>query len=359
MTSARTPKLSICIPTYNREGFLYDTLHQLVRCMEHAGPQSVQEVEIVVLDNASSDDTTRVVAQFAEGLPNVRHRRHDSNIGVEKNIVLALQEGRGAWVWPLGDDDLLSDDALTRILREIDASPPARSLLLLNYAQTDARAQQMLSRRVCDVPDDWEGDLFGPCGLHRYGGSFDLLAFISAIVVRRNALSFEVDYAAFKSYYGHIGNVAAGVARGGVKVLGPGLMTQRQGNIRSDANQPNAATVLVGTDTFAGIALMLRALVDAHPETAGIYAMSIKTELNEIEDCGVKLVVRWAFDAFAKPHLLGCIENDQMAVQDQLLAALMPLMHPPYVRNEIQRFRRQWLACRSALSVYLEMKAGL
>jgi Glycosyl transferase family 2 len=359
MTSARTPKLSICIPTYNRESFLRDTLLQLVRCMEHAGPQSVREVEIVVLDNASSDGTTQLVAQFAHELPNIRHRRHDSNIGVEKNIVLALQEGRGDWVWPLGDDDLLSDDALTRILHEIDDSAPSRSLLLLNYAQADASAQQVLSSRVCDVPDDWEGDLFGPCGLHRYGGSFDLLAFISAIVVRRGALSFEVDYASFKSYYGHIGNVAAGVARGGVKVLGPGLMTQRQGNIRTDASEPNAATVLVGSDTFAGVALMLRALVDGCPEAGTIHAMSVKTGLNEIEDCGSKLVTQWAFDVFAKPHLVACIENDQMVVQDQLLGALLPLMQPAQVRGEIERFRRQWLACRAALSAYQAMRAGL
>lgn len=353
------PKLSICIPTYNRDGFLNATLHQLVRCMEHAGPQVVNEVEVIVLDNASSDETSKVVAQFVNGLPNVRHRRHDSNIGVEMNIVLALQEGRGDWVWPLGDDDLLSDDVLARLLQEIDTAPASRDLLLLNYAQADAKAERLLSRRVCDVPDEWEGDLFGPSGLHRYGGCFDLLAFISAIVVRRSALRFDVDYASFKSYYGHIGNVVAGTARSGVKVLPPGLMTQRQGNTRMDANQPAAATVLVGTDTFAGIALMLRALVDAHPEAAGIYAMSVKTELNEIEDCGSKLVVRWAFDAFAKPHLLRSIESDQMATQDQLVAALEPLMHPPHVRAEIERFRRQWLACRAALSTYLALKAAL
>lgn len=360
MSNAPAPRLSICIPTFNRSALLRSTLTQLGRCLALAGPRGLRDVEIVVLDNCSTDDTAAMVEALARDMPNLRCKRHPSNIGVERNIVLSLKAAIGEWVWPLGDDDILSDRALVDILDALDGGGASLGLLLLNYGQVGQDGASHLSHRVCDVPAGWEGDLFGENGLHKFGGSFDLLAFISAIVVRRSLLRFDVDYSACNSYYGHVGIIASSCARQGVKVLGPGTMTQRQNNTRHDADKPQAATVIITSDTFAGITLMLKTLCEACPAASNIYLMSSKEGLGEIENSTVLPVLQWSFNAFARPYLIGCLEHEgRMQAQDQLLSAFIPHIHPGAARRAVLKFRNDWLLCRSALGLYSSLKNSL
>lgn len=360
MSTAQAPRLSICIPTFNRSALLRSTLTQLGRCLALAGPRGLRDVEIVVVDNCSTDDTADMVEELARTLPNLRCKLNPSNIGVERNIVLALKAAAGEWVWPLGDDDILSDRALVDILDALDGSDAGLGMLLLNYGQVGQDGTSHLSHRVCDVPAGWQGDLFGENGLHKFGGSFDLLAFISAIVVRRSLLRFDIDYSAFNSYYGHVGIIASSCAQHGVKVLGPGTMTQRQNNTRHDAGRPQAATVIITSDTFAGIAAMLKALCEVCPAAGDIYRMSSKEGLGEIENSTVLPVLHWSFNAFARPGLIGSLDNEgRMQAQEQLLAAVIPHVHPGSARRAVAKFRADWQACRLALGLYTSLKNSL
>ena len=49
-----TPLLSVCIPTYNAQQYIGDTLRSIYN-------QNMEDYEIVVVDNASSDDTELVI----------------------------------------------------------------------------------------------------------------------------------------------------------------------------------------------------------------------------------------------------------------------------------------------------------
>ena len=53
------PRLSICIATYNRASCIGETLRSII-------PQITEEVEIVVVDGASTDNTCNVVKSYME-----------------------------------------------------------------------------------------------------------------------------------------------------------------------------------------------------------------------------------------------------------------------------------------------------
>jgi abequosyltransferase len=106
------PLLTIAIPTWNRATFLALNLEQL----SHEGLGVQDMVEVLVSDNASSDDTPHVVAEtIAGGLP-VRYIRNAENIGSDCNIAQCFNLASGQYVMILSDDDILVDGALALLL---------------------------------------------------------------------------------------------------------------------------------------------------------------------------------------------------------------------------------------------------
>jgi glycosyltransferase involved in cell wall biosynthesis len=113
MSEADLPLLTIAIPTFNRDGYLALNLSQLKA--EFARVQS-GEIEILVCDNHSEDNTQAVVAEaIAGGLP-IRYVRNRSNNGSDANIAQCFTLARGEYVLIMGDDDLLLDRSLGRLL---------------------------------------------------------------------------------------------------------------------------------------------------------------------------------------------------------------------------------------------------
>jgi glycosyltransferase involved in cell wall biosynthesis len=110
-------KLSICIPTYDRARFLEQTLERL------ASWTLPFPFEIVVSDNASTDNTTAVVERLlAQDLP-IRYFRGDCNTGYFANLGSALRLGRGELLVHLSDDDRLIPEGLVEAVSFLDANP--------------------------------------------------------------------------------------------------------------------------------------------------------------------------------------------------------------------------------------------
>jgi glycosyltransferase involved in cell wall biosynthesis len=126
----RQPLLSCAITTYNRAPWL---AHSLDRLLAATRPWR-DVVEVVVCDNASTDDTPSVVAKFA-GEANFHPRRNAANVGMLGNLGVTASASTGAFVWLLGDDDLLVEGALENILTGLAAHPDVE-MAYLNYAYT-------------------------------------------------------------------------------------------------------------------------------------------------------------------------------------------------------------------------------
>lgn len=109
--STPNPLLSICIPTYNRIEFLTRALSSILIQMD--GLENV--IEIIISDNASTDETENYCKEIVSQSSNVYYSKHEVNKGPDYNIAHLYSKAKGHFVWVLGDDDYLSDGSLSNI----------------------------------------------------------------------------------------------------------------------------------------------------------------------------------------------------------------------------------------------------
>ena len=104
MTAVDGELVSVIVPAYNAAATLSETL-------EFALAQTYQDLEVVVVDDGSTDPTPEIVASFAERDRRVRLLRQ-SNAGVAAARNLAIAQSRGSYVAPLDADDLWHPEKL-------------------------------------------------------------------------------------------------------------------------------------------------------------------------------------------------------------------------------------------------------
>lgn len=96
------PLVSICITNYNYARFLG-------RAIESVQRQTFTDLEIVVVDNASTDDSVAVVQKYMRDDPRIRLIVNPKNIGVVLNCKRAADEARGMYLVHLDADDWIID----------------------------------------------------------------------------------------------------------------------------------------------------------------------------------------------------------------------------------------------------------
>lgn len=128
MSDGDAPLLSVCIPTFNRAVFL----RQAVESVFHAlAPGARQRVEVVVSDNASTDETAQVAKELAATYATFRSTRQPENRGFDANYRSSILLARGRFAMTLGDDDWLEAGGVARILETLDAHPGLTGLTVL------------------------------------------------------------------------------------------------------------------------------------------------------------------------------------------------------------------------------------
>ena len=111
-------KISVCIPTYNRAIHLANCLHSLIICAENG----VDDFEVCISDNASTDDTEAVVRRAQEVIP-IKYHRNSENLGIPRNFLQAVNMAEGDFAWLVGDDDIIMPTGIARLSRLIDEHP--------------------------------------------------------------------------------------------------------------------------------------------------------------------------------------------------------------------------------------------
>src|SRR4051812_36393568 len=107
-------KLSICIPTYNFGPFIGQTLDSIIA-------QRASDVEIVVLDGGSTDETPEVLAGYQARCPEIRYVRQEARGGIDRDMARSIELAAGDYCWLFSSDDLMKPGALARVLSEIES----------------------------------------------------------------------------------------------------------------------------------------------------------------------------------------------------------------------------------------------
>jgi glycosyltransferase involved in cell wall biosynthesis len=105
--------VSIAVATYNGEKYLTEQLDCLLQ-------QTYPEIEIVVVDDGSKDNTVAIVQQYCSKYPNITLLMNEQNSGVTKTFERAIQHCNGVFVALCDQDDIWELDKIAVMVAEIN-----------------------------------------------------------------------------------------------------------------------------------------------------------------------------------------------------------------------------------------------
>lgn len=96
-------KLSIIVPTYNRAALLEYLLASITKDFV----QWPSDLELVVIDNSSTDGTSAVVSKFTDLSFPIKYFVNNKNIGMDGNLAACFNHALGKYFWQIGDDEIM------------------------------------------------------------------------------------------------------------------------------------------------------------------------------------------------------------------------------------------------------------
>jgi glycosyltransferase involved in cell wall biosynthesis len=171
--------LTIAVLTYNRAPLLdlcFDSIVGQVRqCPEH--------IELIVSNNASTDNTREVVSRYFGIYPKLRYTENEINRGFDFNADKCFRLARSNYVWLFSDDDLLLPRAIERIVPLLKQETFGIVSLATNFYPCKGTIDKSLfpyeplSFRIYDKPKDFAREV------HFW------LTYITGIIVNRQLVS--------------------------------------------------------------------------------------------------------------------------------------------------------------------------
>lgn len=101
------PKVSVIVPVYNVEDYLVDALDSLVN-------QSLTDIEILMIDDGSTDNSRYIIERYALDYDNF-HAFHKENEGLSVTRNYGLKYAKGDYIFFIDSDDYLLHDALEKL----------------------------------------------------------------------------------------------------------------------------------------------------------------------------------------------------------------------------------------------------
>jgi len=190
------PKVSILVCTYNRAHILPEALNSVLN-------QTYKNIELVIIDNASTDETPKVLEAYQQD-ERVRIFTLAVNRGCAGGYNYGFNQLRGEWFGTIGDDDLLTEDAVESLMRipaTVDPEVNAVSAISIiksngEFATGGVDKDQYLDFETV-LTKCW-GEFWGLTKLELLGD----LRFNEELFGNENTVWFQIDAVA-KRYYVH------------------------------------------------------------------------------------------------------------------------------------------------------------
>ncbi len=112
--AAALPLVTIAIPTFNREAFV-------ANCVHSALSQTYPNIEVLVSDNASTDDTIATLASIDD--PRLRVLTNPENVGAAGNFNKCVREARGQYLVLAADDNAFDPRFIEKCMRLVEKEP--------------------------------------------------------------------------------------------------------------------------------------------------------------------------------------------------------------------------------------------
>ncbi len=137
--------VTIAIPTYNRANlYLRDVISAAL-------DQTWENIEVLVGDNASTDNTDKVVSEFKD--PRLRYIQHKNNIGANGNFNALLNAAKGKWFFLFHDDDMIDGDFIESCM---EIAKPDKNF---GFIRTGVRAIDLNGKGLKERPNKITGEM--------------------------------------------------------------------------------------------------------------------------------------------------------------------------------------------------------
>ena len=126
---ATLPLVSVIIPTYNNEATLGEAIASAQR-------QTLSNIEIVVVDDGSTDDTPNIIRNLAAQDSRIKSIRLAKNSGVSHGRNTAIKHASGEWIAVLDADDIFEPPRLEKMVvtaKKIDADVLCDNLKMRDF----------------------------------------------------------------------------------------------------------------------------------------------------------------------------------------------------------------------------------
>jgi glycosyltransferase involved in cell wall biosynthesis len=130
MPDRSVPLISVALCTFNGERHLREQLDSVLA-------QDWPHIEIIVMDDASTDGTPAILAGYAERDARIHYRRNEHNLGYHRNFEAAITRCQGRWIAPCDQDDIWLPGKLSTLAAEL---APGRAVMA--YGDSDLMDEQ-------------------------------------------------------------------------------------------------------------------------------------------------------------------------------------------------------------------------
>ncbi len=144
-----SPRVSVGLPVYNGERYLSEAIDAVLG-------QTFKDLELIISDNASTDDTEQICREYAAGDPRVRYYPSLKNHGAARNFNRVFDLSRGEFFKWAAVDDLIAADNVERCVEALESNP--RAVLAYTLATHIDAAGETYSSNGALGPVGFRGD---------------------------------------------------------------------------------------------------------------------------------------------------------------------------------------------------------
>ena len=184
--------LTVSVPSYKRP-------QHLKKCLLALAPQCMEaSVLLNVYDDSCDDTNLDVYLELSKEFPCLTVKYNPKNLGIDNNIDQCISDPDTDYVWVIGEDDLVIDGAIDRIVTSLKSLRPICLVVNYQYTNDDYKTRNCIA--ITNLSDGYHpaGQFFS-----EYGWS---TGFLGSIIVNRKY--WDTDCKRFRgTYFNHVGKI--------------------------------------------------------------------------------------------------------------------------------------------------------
>jgi glycosyltransferase involved in cell wall biosynthesis len=193
--------------------------------------QANNDVEIIVVDGASTDNTEFVVKKYKGGFNSLNYFKLTQNGGIDQDYCKTVEYAKGDYCWFMSDDDIIKPGAIITVLNCISNK---YDLIIVNTESRNINLSKVIIKKNLNIlsdkiyhPDDFRS-LFVETARH--------LSYIASIIIKRSVWNERLKEEYWGSLFTHVGVIFQKPLSADTLLVERPLIAVRRGNVSWTSN---------------------------------------------------------------------------------------------------------------------------